>query len=169
MGLDSWALGFSRLGVMLFQRRMNFFKEPTASLRGDPDFHNFYVFSLYRNPDIDDRIFYYLLASMAAVLAEDVRASFLFVGDLNIHNQEWLGSMTTNRHSVAIFLFATVSGCDQLVVGSTHARGGTLDLLTTDVPDLVRVAVVPPIGNGLLFAVDCHFDGSRCSKFCFLV
>ena len=40
-----------------------------------------------------------------------------------------------------------MSGCDQLVVGPTHARGGTLDLLMTDVPDLVRVAVVAPIGN----------------------
>ena len=29
----------------------------------------------------------------------------------------------------------------------THARGGTLDLLMTDVPDLVRVAVVASIGN----------------------
>ena len=34
----------------------------------------------------------------------------------------------------------------QLDVGSTHARGGTLDLLMTDVPDLVRVSVVAPIG-----------------------
>ena len=40
-----------------------------------------YVYSLYRNPDLDDRIFDSLLASMAAVQAEDVRASFLFVGD----------------------------------------------------------------------------------------
>ena len=40
-----------------------------------------------------------------------------------------------------------VSGCDQLVVGPTHARGETLDLLMTDVPDLVWVAVVAPIGN----------------------
>ena len=45
------------------------------------------------------------------------------------------------------FDFATVNGCDQLVVGPTHARGGTLELLMTDVPDLVRVAVVAPIGN----------------------
>ena len=29
----------------------------------------------------------------------------------------------------------------------THACGGTLDLLMTDVPDLVRVAVVAAIGN----------------------
>ena len=49
---------------------------------------NLYVFSLYRNPDLDDRIFDSLLTSMAAVQAEDVRASFLFVGDLNGHHQE---------------------------------------------------------------------------------
>ena len=61
--------------------------------------------------------------------------------------QEWLGSITTNRHGVAAFDFATVSGCDQLVVCPTYARGGTLDLLMTDVPDLVRVSVVAPIGN----------------------
>ena len=97
---------------------------------------------------IDDRIFDCLLASMAAVQAEDVRASFLlFVGNLNGHHQECLGSTTTNRHGVAAFNFATDSGCDQLVVGPTHARGGTLDLLMTDVPDLVWVAVVAPIGN----------------------
>ena len=40
-----------------------------------------------------------------------------------------------------------MSGCDQLVVGLTHALGGTLGLLMTDVPDLVRVSVVAPIGN----------------------
>ena len=103
---------------------------------------NFYVYSLYRNPDQDDRIHDCLLTSMAAVQAEDVRASFLFVGDLNRHHQEWLGSTITNSHFVAAFDFATVSGCDQLVVGLTHARGGILDLLMTDDPDLIRVAVV---------------------------
>ena len=108
---------------------------------------NFYVHSLHRNHDLDDRIFDYLLASMAAVQAEDVRASFVFVGDLNSHHQEWLGSTTTNRHGVAAFEYATVSGCDKLVVGKAHARGGTLDLLMTDVHDLVRVAVAAPIGN----------------------
>ena len=58
-----------------------------------------------------------------------------------------MGSTTTNSHRVAAFDFATVSGCDQLVVGPTHARGGTLDLLMTDAADLERVAVVAPIGN----------------------
>ena len=28
-----------------------------------------------------------------------------------------------------------------------HVHGGTLDLVTTDVPDLVRVSVVAPIGK----------------------
>ena len=37
--------------------------------------------------------------------------------------------------------------CDQLVVGPTHARGGMLDLLMTDVPALIQVAVVAPNGN----------------------
>ena len=78
---------------------------------------NLYVFSLYPNPDRDDRIFNCLLASLAAVHAEDIRAFFLFVGDLNGHNQEWLGSTTTNRHFAAAFDFATVYGCDRLVVG----------------------------------------------------
>ena len=53
----------------------------------------------------------------------------------------------TNRLGVAAFDFATVSDCEKLVVGPTQARDGTLDLLITDVPDLVRVAVVVPIGN----------------------
>ena len=105
------------------------------------------MFSLHRNHDLDDRIFDYLLTSMVTVLAEDVHASFLFVSALNGHHQEWLGSTTTNRHGVAANNFTTVSGCDKLVVIPTHAHGGTLDPLMTDVPDLVRVAVVEPKDN----------------------
>ena len=58
-----------------------------------------------------------------------------------------MGSKTTNRHGVAAFDFTTLSRCNQLVVCPTHARGGTLDLLMTDVPDLVWVAVAATIGN----------------------
>ena len=64
-----------------------------------------------------------------------------------------MGSTTTNRHGVAAFNFATVSGRDQLVVGQTHVRAATLDLLMTNVPDLVRVAVVAPIGNSDHFSL----------------
>ena len=84
---------------------------------------------------------------MAAMHSEEIHASFQFVGDLNGRHQEWLGSTTVNRHRVVAFDYATVSGCDQLVVGPTHSCGGTLYLLMPDVPDLVWVAVVAPIDN----------------------
>ena len=109
----------------------------------------FYGFSLFRNLDLDDQIYDCLKPAMAAVQAADARASFLFMCDLNGHHQEWLGSTPKNRHGVAALDFATVSCCDQLVmvIGPTHARGRTLDLLMTDVPDLVQVAVVAPLGS----------------------
>ena len=50
---------------------------------------NLYFLSLYLNPDVDDQIFDCLITSMAAVQAAEVRVSFLFVGDLNGHHQEW--------------------------------------------------------------------------------
>ena len=83
---------------------------------------------------------------MAAMQAEDICASFQFLGDLNGHHQEWLGSINMNCHAVAAVQFSTVSGCDQLVVGPTHARSGTIDFLMTDVPDLVQAAAEAPIG-----------------------
>ena len=45
-----------------------------------------------------------------------------------------VGFIYTNRHDIAAF-------------GQTYARGGTLDLLMTDVPDLVQVAAVAPLGT----------------------
>ena len=92
---------------------------------------SFYVFSLYCNPDLDDRIYECLLTAMVAVQTVDARGSFLFMGNLNGHHQDWLGSTSTNCHGVAFLDFATVSGFDQLVNGPTHERAGTLDLLIT--------------------------------------
>ena len=60
---------------------------------------NFYLFSLYRNPDIDDRIDEYLLTAMAAVQAVDVNLEWLSVW--NGHHQDWLGTTTTNRQGIA--------------------------------------------------------------------
>ena len=90
---------------------------------------NFHELNFYRNHDQDDRIFDWLLTSMAAVQAEDVGASFMLVYHLiDVHYQEWFGSTHTNRHVFAAFDFATVSGCDQLVVGPTHARPGAVPM-----------------------------------------
>ena len=91
------------------------------------------------------------------------------MGDLNGHHQEWLGSTTTNRHGVAAFDFATVWGSDQLVVGLNHARGGTLDLLMTAVPDLGRVSVVAPIGNSDHSSLSAAFRWLRLFQTCVLV
>ena len=106
----------------------------------------FYVFILYSNLDLDDWIYECLQTSMAAVQSDDVCFSFLFVGNLNGHLLEFLGSLTTNRHGVPAYDFATVSGYDQLVVFPTPACGGTHNL-SIDVHDLVWVAIVTPIGN----------------------
>ena len=114
----------------------------------------FSVFSLYRNLDLDDRKYEVLLTSMAALQSEDVHEEFLFVGDLNGHHQEWLGSSTTNCHGVAAFDFATVFGCDQLVINPTQARGGTLDLLMAVVPDLVHVTVVSTTRQSLRLLIE---------------
>ena len=45
--------------------------------------------------------------------------------------------MITNRFIVEAFDFASVSGCDQLVGGPTHGLGGTLNLLMTEVHELL--------------------------------
>ena len=89
---------------------------------------NFHVLSLYRNPYLHDRIYECLLTAMAAVKVVYAHALLLFMGDLNIHHQEGLGSTTTNCQSVAAL--AIVSHYNQLVIGLTHACGGTLMFLT---------------------------------------
>ena len=65
--------------------------------------------------------------------------------------------MATNRHGVGAIDIQNVSGYGQLVVCLAHARGGTLDLLMADVPDLVRDAVVA------LVAVGGYYDNKGCS------
>ena len=62
-----------------------------------------------------------------------------------IIGNDWV--LLPQSHGVVALDFSTVSGCDQLVIGTTHACGGTLDLLMTDVPDLVQVVVVAPLGS----------------------
>ena len=67
-----------------------------------------------------------------------VRASFLFVVDLNGHHQDFLDSLTANHHGDTAFDYMTVSGNDKLVVSPTHAHVDTLNLLMTDVPGTIR-------------------------------
>ena len=74
---------------------------------------NFYIFSLYRNPDLDGSIYDCLIDRIATVQESDRRASFVFVGDLNAHHRDWLNSVSqTDHHGIAALDFATVSGCE---------------------------------------------------------
>ena len=106
-----------------------------------------------------------IFTSIAAVQAKDS----LFVSNLNGRFQEWLGSMATNRHGAAAFHFVAVSGCDQVVVGQAHAHGGTVDLLMTDVPDLVWVALKVPIGNSDYSSLSAVISMARRFQTCVLI
>ena len=82
-----------------------------------------------------------LLTQIASVQVKHVLASFLFVGDLNGHHRNgWI----LQPRIVMMWqpLASRLSGCDQLVVDPTHARGGTLYLLITDIPCLLRVGLM---------------------------
>ena len=73
----------------------------------------------------------------------DRKWSFL-VGGVYARNEERLGSSMTNVHARAARAFASVSGCKQMVTEPTHIDGGVLDLVLTDVPDVIRVRVGLP-------------------------
>ena len=113
---------------------------------------NIYVYSLYRKPDSDDRIFDCLpalLASMAAVQDKDVRASYLFVGDLNRHHQKWLGSATTNLLGVpalttqqSLVAISTISICLMMNAGmllaSSRLTGKSLSAVKFEIMKPIR-------------------------------
>ena len=110
--------------------------------------HNFYLFSIYRNPDLDDSIFDCLLSSMASIQESDRKATFIFVGDFNAHHNDWYDSgVRNNVHGHAAKDFATNSGCEQLIVKATHIGGNCLDLLFTDSPGIVTADVGGTIGS----------------------
>lgn len=110
--------------------------------------HNIYLFSIYRNPDLDDGIFDCLLSSMASIQEADRKASFMFFGDFNAHHRDWLNSVSlTDCHGVAALDFATQSGCEQLITEATHRSGNCLDLFFTDSVGIVTANVGPPIGS----------------------
>ena len=55
------------------------------------------------------------------------------------------------------------------VVSPTHARGGTLNLLMTDVPDLVRVTVVPTMGNSDHSSLSAVISVAQAVQTCVLI
>ena len=61
----------------------------------------------------------------------DRNASFLLVGDVNAHHEEWLESSTTCLHGRAARDLAFSSGYEQMATEPSHIEGGVLDLVLT--------------------------------------
>ena len=110
---------------------------------------DFYVLlSVYWNPRHDDSIYDCLLTSMAEAQRKDHKPFFIIPGDFNVHHVEWLESVSnTDHHGTAAHDVAAASGCRQLVEGPIHDSGNILDLVITDVPCVVDVQVLSPIGK----------------------
>ena len=78
--------------------------------------YNFYICSIYRNPDLEDSIFDCPLMTMAILQENDVKASFVFIGDFNAHHREWLNSVSpTDIHGLRALDFSSESGCEQII------------------------------------------------------
>ena len=122
-------------------------------------YSNIYVYSCYRNPDLDDSIYDCLKESMATVQERDRKACFVFLGDFNAHHREWLNSRSaTDRHGLAAYSFVNETGCTQLVTEPTHVSGNCLDLIITDVPGMCNVSVGPQLGTSDHFFLSAKFQ-----------
>ena len=76
--------------------------------------------------------------------------------DANAHHSEWLEPLSpTDRHGRDAHDFCNLSGCEQLVPGSTHIAGNRLDLVMTDVPDIVDVVVCIPFATSDHCFISC--------------
>ena len=59
----------------------------------------------------------------------------------------WSQVSATDRHGSDVLDFYNPKGCEQLVRGPTHIAGNRLDLVMTDVHDIVDVVVGTPLGT----------------------
>ena len=89
---------------------------------------------------------------MARVQSVDDQA--IFVGDANDHHSLESVSLT-DQHGFDAPDISNLSGCEQLVCGPTHIAGNRLDLVMTDVPDIVDVVVGTPLGTSDQCFVSC--------------
>ena len=120
-----------------------------AMLRGFSFFFcTFYIGSIYHNPDLDDSIFDCLLMTMVIIQENDVKASFVFIGDFNVHHRDWLSSVSpTDGHGLRALDISSESGCEQIICKLIHRSDNCLDLLITNSPGVVADSVGTPIGT----------------------
>ena len=85
---------------------------------------------------------------MVRVESVDDKSVFVFVGDANAHHSEWLKSVSPiDRHGRDALEFCNPSGCEQLMRCPTNIGGNRLDLVMTDVIEIVDVLVGTPQGT----------------------
>ena len=105
-----------------------------------------YLF-LYRNTDLDYIVYECHINTTAAFQESHQIASFVVVGDLNTHYRDWLNSFSSiDHHCIDVLDFATISGCEKLILGTTHISGNCLDLFLTNSPWVTTAIIGPPIG-----------------------
>ena len=110
--------------------------------------NNFYICSIYCNPDWDDSIFDCLLMTMAIIQENDAKVSFVFIGDFNVHHGEWLNSVSpTGGCGLRAIDFSSESGCEQIIHKPTCRSVNCLDLLFTVSLGVVAASVEIPIGT----------------------
>ena len=69
---------------------------------------------------------------------KDAKASFVFVGEFNVHHREWLNSISpTDGHGLRALDFSSESGCELIIHKPTHRSGNCLDLFFADSPGVV--------------------------------
>ena len=97
-----------------------------------------------------------LLDSVSRVQSVDDKAVFVMVSYTNTYHSEWLESVSsTDRHGRDSLDFCNLSGFQQLVRCSTHIAGKRLDLVMTDVSDIVDVVVGTPLDSSDHCFVSC--------------
>lgn len=116
---------------------------------------NLYFCCTYRRPSANDSVFECLAEAVSKIQEIDKKSCFVFMGDYNAHHEEWLGSTCTDIHGEAALQFCYTLGLSQLVGESTHAGGGRLDLVMTDLAG-VKVSVLPPIGSSDHSCIDIN-------------
>ena len=96
----------------------------------------------------------------------DDKAVFVFVSGANAHHSEWLESVSpTDRHGRDFLDFCNLFGCEQLVRCPTHNASNGLNIVVTEVPDIVDVVVGSPLGTSYHCFVSCvlrveHFSAA---------
>ena len=110
--------------------------------------NNFYICSIYRNPDLDDSILDFFLMTTMATIQENYVRSLVFIGNFNVHHRKCLNSVPlTEGHGLRALDFSSESGCEQIIHKPTNRSGNCLDYLFTDSPGVIDASVGTPIGT----------------------